>query len=212
MEEKKETKISLSTFLLIIALIAIIVMGLFIYKLINDKNTEINKSAELQSQVDNLNGTVSNLQGKIDKVSETLKQDSENNTTNKNESIQKNESNTTNNDASISKKTISGRFAQNSPEDKGSHWFDEGEYWFKNDGTVENVASATATGTYTISGNTIHIHWTEFEGQPIKESERKDSEFLIKDENTLLSLTYDTKDNSSISNVSGTVFYRQNNN
>ena len=36
MEEKKVTKISLSTFFLILAIIAIIVMGIFIYKLNND--------------------------------------------------------------------------------------------------------------------------------------------------------------------------------
>ena len=48
MEEKKVTKISLSTFFLILAIIAIIVMGIFIYKLSNDKTTESKKSAELQ--------------------------------------------------------------------------------------------------------------------------------------------------------------------
>ena len=72
MEEKKVTKISLSTFLLIIAIIAIIVMGIFIYKLNNEKTIEIQKSTELQSQVNNLNGTVSELQGKINSISETI--------------------------------------------------------------------------------------------------------------------------------------------
>lgn len=51
MEEKKSTKISLSTFFLILAIIAIVVMGIFIYKLNNDKTIEIQKSAELQSLV-----------------------------------------------------------------------------------------------------------------------------------------------------------------
>lgn len=72
MEEKNVTKISLSTFLLIIAIIAIIVMSVFIYKLNNDKTTEIQKSTELQSQVNSLTGTVNDLQGKINKVSETV--------------------------------------------------------------------------------------------------------------------------------------------
>ena len=80
MEEKNVTKISLSTFLLIIAIIAIIVMGIFIYKLNNDKTAEIQKSTELQSQVNSLNGTVSDLQEKINKVSETI--NSSRNTTN----------------------------------------------------------------------------------------------------------------------------------
>ena len=72
MEEKKVTKISLSTFFLILAIIAIIVMGIFIYKLNNDKTVEIQKSTELQAKVNSLNGTVSNLQEKINKLSETV--------------------------------------------------------------------------------------------------------------------------------------------
>ena len=72
MEEKNVAKISLSTFLLILAIIAIIVMGIFIYKLNNDKAAEIQKSTELQAQVNNLNGTVSDLQGKINNISETI--------------------------------------------------------------------------------------------------------------------------------------------
>jgi len=72
MEEKKASKISLSTIFLIIAIIAIIVMGLFLYKLNNDKASEIQKSAELQSQINSLNETVSDLQGKLDIISETI--------------------------------------------------------------------------------------------------------------------------------------------
>lgn len=82
MEEKKVTKISLSTFFLILAIIAIIIMGLFIYKINNDKNAEIKKSTELQSQVNSLNGTVSNLQGKIDSISETINPNSSSKTEN----------------------------------------------------------------------------------------------------------------------------------
>lgn len=72
MKEKEVTKINLSTFFLILAIIAIIVMGIFIYKLNNDKTTEIQKSTELQAQVNSLNGTVSDLQGKINSISETI--------------------------------------------------------------------------------------------------------------------------------------------
>jgi len=87
MEEKKTTSISLSTFFLILAIIAILVMGVFIYKLNNDKTAEIQKSNELQSQVNNLNGTVSDLQGKLDNISNTInsnnsKQSETNNNTN----------------------------------------------------------------------------------------------------------------------------------
>ena len=72
MEEKNVTKISLSTFFLMLAIIAIVVMGVFIYKLNNDKTVEIQKSTELQAQVNSLNGTVSDLQGKINNISETI--------------------------------------------------------------------------------------------------------------------------------------------
>lgn len=51
-------------------------MGIFIYKLNNDKIAEIQKSTELQSQVNILNGTVSRLQEKIDNISETINNNS----------------------------------------------------------------------------------------------------------------------------------------
>ena len=91
MEEKNVKKISLSTFFLILAIIAIIVMGIFIYKLNNDKTTEIQKSTELQSQVNSLNGTVSDLQGKIDSISKTIDSNNstQNNTTTDTSSINK---------------------------------------------------------------------------------------------------------------------------
>ena len=76
MEEKNDIKIGLTTFFLILAIIAIIVMGVLIYKLNNDKVAEIQKSTELQSQVNSLNDTVSDLQGKIDTISNTINSDS----------------------------------------------------------------------------------------------------------------------------------------
>lgn len=72
MKEKKVTKISLSTFLLLLSIIAIIIMGMFIYKINNDKATEIQKSIDLQAQVNGLNGTINELQDKINKVSEAV--------------------------------------------------------------------------------------------------------------------------------------------
>ena len=72
MEEKKVIKISLSTFFLILAIIVILVLGIFLFKLYNEKTEEIKKSSELQTQVNSLNGTVSDLQGKINTISETV--------------------------------------------------------------------------------------------------------------------------------------------
>ena len=72
MGEKKVTKISLSTFLLLISIIAIIIMGIFMYKLSNDKSTEIQKSTELQAQINSSNKTIKELQDKMDKESENV--------------------------------------------------------------------------------------------------------------------------------------------
>lgn len=71
MEKKKTLKISLLTFFLILAIIAICVMVVFIYKINNDKLSEEHKSAELQSQVNSLNESVSQLQEKIETISNT---------------------------------------------------------------------------------------------------------------------------------------------
>ena len=72
MEEKKVKKISWSIFFLILSLIAIIVMGIFINKFYNEKIEADKKSAELQTQVNRLNEEVSNLQGKINNISDTI--------------------------------------------------------------------------------------------------------------------------------------------
>ena len=114
----------------------------------------------------------------------------------------------TNTNDSTNKKTISGRFAQNKPEYNGNYWFDAGEFLFKEDGTVENSNSASKNGYYTINGNIISVHFTDVEGEPIEEN----MEFIIKDDDTLLSLSYDTEKDNPICYVSGTVFYRQKDN
>ena len=68
MEKGKNTKTVLMIIFLIIIIIA---MGMFIYKLNNEKTNEINKTAELQDQIESLNSTVKELQGKIVKTSST---------------------------------------------------------------------------------------------------------------------------------------------
>lgn len=69
MEEKKSIKISLSTVFLILAIIVIVVMAYFLYKLNNEKIAETEKVSALNSQVSNLENKVENLQGTIDNVS-----------------------------------------------------------------------------------------------------------------------------------------------
>ena len=80
MEEKKEIKISLSTILLFLAIIAIIVMGYFIYKLNNDKKIEIQKSTNLQSQIDSLNDQekLSNKDIEASSISQKVEKNSSN--------------------------------------------------------------------------------------------------------------------------------------
>ena len=70
MEEKKVTKISLSTFFLILAIIAICVMGYFIYKLNDDKTKATEKVSELNNQVAKLENSMDNLQERVNKISD----------------------------------------------------------------------------------------------------------------------------------------------
>ena len=72
MEKKEPIKVSLSTVFLIISIIIIGVMGYFIYKLYNDKNIEANKATELEKKLENLNSTITDLQGKINSDNETI--------------------------------------------------------------------------------------------------------------------------------------------
>lgn len=58
MEEKKVTKVSMSTFFLIIAIIAMVVMGVFIYKFNDDKNKANNEVADLKNKVNALENTI----------------------------------------------------------------------------------------------------------------------------------------------------------
>lgn len=60
-EEKKVTKISLSTFFLILAIIAICVMGYFIYKLNDDKENANSKITELNNKISSSQSTIDNL-------------------------------------------------------------------------------------------------------------------------------------------------------
>lgn len=94
MEEKNTTKISLSTFLLILAIIVILGMGVFIYKLNNDKSLEIQKSTELQTKINSLNDTVTDLQGKTNSISETVEKQSTTPETNKSEIVKEKNNNT----------------------------------------------------------------------------------------------------------------------
>lgn len=71
MEEKKTIKISLSTFFLLLALVAIVVMAIFMYKFYDDKKKADEKSSNLENQLSNLNETVKDLNDKISNTDNT---------------------------------------------------------------------------------------------------------------------------------------------
>ena len=205
MEEKKVTKISLSTFLLILAIIAIVVMGVFIYKLNNDKTIEIQKSTELQSQVNSLNETINDLQGKITTISETITA----NSSNENNSSIKN---------SIEYQ-ISGTYYQKNAQG------DEPNFTFSTNNKVTYGALWTCSGTYTINNNTLKINFTSavdpdgnkanFKDYGVKET----VELTIIDDNNLKDnsdgIIYSKKSESNSSNntinyqITGT-YYQEN--
>jgi len=100
MEEKKTIKISLSTFFLILAIIAICVMGYFIYKLNDDKTKATEQVSELNNQVAKLENSMDNLQEKANKIPDTS-----NNTKLDNEKTEENKSNSV---AVTEKQTLTG--------------------------------------------------------------------------------------------------------
>ena len=71
MEEKKTIKISLSTLFLIIAIIVIIVMGIFCYSMYN-------KKIEAEEQLNEMNEKTLNLETKINTISNIISDDTKN--------------------------------------------------------------------------------------------------------------------------------------
>ena len=108
--EKNVIKISFSTFFLILAVIAIVIMGVFMYKISKDKSAEQQKSNELQSQVNN-------LQEKIDQISNTINSDntsiSKDNNVNNSNTIETSKNNTNNtNNKLLSEEQVKNAIAQ----------------------------------------------------------------------------------------------------
>lgn len=71
MEEKKSIKISLSTFFLILALIAICIMGYFIYSLYGRKQEADKNVQELTNKVTNLENTINDIHSKTEDIIST---------------------------------------------------------------------------------------------------------------------------------------------
>lgn len=157
MEENKAKKISVATVFLVLAIIAIVVMGVFIYKLSNDKNTEIQKSNELQTQVNTLTENVTDLQGKINTILQTINDGSSNISSNSVEEA-KNTSSSSNESSNAKAKDyediiLDGDYAI---PDSDSGWD------FTKDGKAASSGNVSVMqGTYKTTGkNTIEAHYT----------------------------------------------------
>ena len=169
--EKKEIKIGLSTFFLILTLIAIVVMGIFMYKFYNEKTEQTRKANELENQVNILNNSINNLQGKINTISTTS-------TTNTNNSTSDNTIN-----------AITGNFY---PQIDGAN--DASYFSFNSNGTVNLEGNATMSGTYSIENNTIKIKYTKLTEPGMESTTINEEENLtIVDKTTL----FDNKTNTT---------------
>ncbi len=193
MEEKNAIKISLSTFFLILAIIAIIVMGVLIYKLNNDKNTEIKKLDNLQAQINGLNETVSDLHEKINSTSETISSlnDSKDITNNSNSDQNKSsEDSIKNQNIETSIKFVEGKYCENDVIE----YSDSGAIYYFSNGNVTRDTLAIYKGTYIVEGNKLKVTFSEAyapPGPPESEKEdvnenEKNVSFIIINETTLL--------------------------
>ena len=72
MSEKAPIKISLSTFFLVIALLVIIVMGIYLYI---EKTNSDKTITELENSNADMENTIDNLQNKIDSIANTINSD-----------------------------------------------------------------------------------------------------------------------------------------
>ena len=150
MEEKKTIKLSLQTVFLIIAIIIIIIMGMVIYKLNNDKTIETKRANELQSKTNELKNAVDDL--------------------NKTVSNNSNNSFTSNNNKDLVNNKIIGKWKASKVVDRhgndmglnsvwGSGIKESNEMQFKENGILQYRIGITASsddGVYYIKGNTVN--------------------------------------------------------
>ena len=85
MKEKNVAKINVSTILLVVAIIVIITMGYFVYKLYNEKIIETDKVSKLNSKINELENVQKNTDDSSEKINDENAQTSSSNTNNTNE-------------------------------------------------------------------------------------------------------------------------------
>ena len=155
MEEKKSIKISLSTFLLIITIIALGIMGVFLYKINYEKSKSTEQVSELNNQVKTLENSVSSLQKIIEETPNTNKT-----TTSTNETENKKEDEQSKN--SISFSTLSGIYVGDVEEginlDGATkvklYLYENGSYDYENNPGLDSGSM----GYYTFSDNELVLH------------------------------------------------------
>lgn len=84
MEENKVTKISLSTFFLILAIILIIIMGIFIFKLYDERAELTEESIKQNEKMSDLQNNVDNLTSELNKISTSISKETTTNNTSSN--------------------------------------------------------------------------------------------------------------------------------
>ena len=136
MEGEKHNKITLSTYIAVLAVLVIIVMAVLLYMQKINSNREIEG---LKNDSEVLKNTVAELQGKLDSINEIT-----NNTTNEN-------SNT--NQTSNEEFVIEGTYESNAGLEKISYTFSNGK--------VEYESLGKNAGTYEIDGNKISIKYNK---------------------------------------------------
>ena len=129
MGEKKSLKISLSTFLLMVSIVIIIIMGYYIYKTSSQNASLKEENNSLKAEIANLESSASSYKEKIDSIAKII--NSNNTKTDKNE--QSNSKKTENNNSEITKK------------------LENDNLLLVNDSTKNN------DGTYTLKGKIITI-------------------------------------------------------
>lgn len=162
-EEKKVTKISLSTFFLILAIIAICVMGYFLY-------VSNSKTADMISNEKELNAKIAKLENEIISKQDQIKteQNNVNSSNNSNSNEISNTNNTTSNssivESNMTFSSLSGIYVGNAKVEQGKTPSGETEvklYLYENGSFEYNDSPGLGSGKvgyYTFTENNIILH------------------------------------------------------
>lgn len=158
MEKNKALKISLSTFFLIIAIIVICVMGYFLYKAIEGKNTIGAIVNQLNERIDLLNNTIDTLEEQNKNNNENEKS-TNTNITEENTNIVQN--NSAKNEAEVSPDSLKGLYAAELKDGGDSTNNKVLLVLFGNDKfsySTNPLIDSSVTGHYTVSDNILTLN------------------------------------------------------